>query len=66
MSINLTQKEMPAGGCNPTAGGAINGTDFPMVQYQGKALETLRASFALRGHTPHDTALLPAITGWRV
>ncbi len=52
MTINTTPKVMPTGGCNPTAG-AINDLDFPIVQRPGKAFETLRAAFALRGHTLH-------------
>ena len=55
MAINTTPKEMPTGDGNPTAGGAINDLDFPTGQRPGKAFETLRAGFALRGHTLHRT-----------
>ncbi len=54
MAINTTPKEMPTGGCNPTAG-AINDLNSPTGQRSGKAFETLRAAFALRGHTLHRT-----------
>jgi len=55
MAINTTSKEMPTGDGNPTAGGAINDLDFPTGQRPGKAFETLRAAFALQGHTLHRT-----------
>ena len=54
MAINTTPKEMPTGGGNPTAG-AINDLDFPTKSRPGKAFETLRAAFALKGHTLHRT-----------
>ena len=53
MAINTTPKEMPTGDGNPTVGGAINDFDFPTRQRPGKAFETLRAAFALCGHTLH-------------
>lgn len=49
MAINTTSKEMPARGCHPTAD-AINGSNFSMAQWPGKAFAALRAAFALRGH----------------
>lgn len=52
MAINTTSKEMPTGGCNPTAG-AINEFNFLTVERSGKAFETLQAAFALPGVTPH-------------
>lgn len=55
MAINTTPKEMPTGGGNPTAGDAINDLDCPTGQRPGKAFETLRTAFALRGHTLHRT-----------
>ena len=55
MAINTTPKETPTGDGNPTAGGAINDLDFPTGQRPGKAFATLRAAFALRGHTLHRT-----------
>lgn len=54
MAINHTQKEMPTGGGNPTAG-AINDLHFLTATRPGKAFETLRAAFALQGHTLHRT-----------
>ena len=54
MAINHTQKEMPTGGCNPTAG-AINDLHFPTATQPGEAFETLRAAFALQGHTLRRT-----------
>ncbi len=33
----------------------INGLDFPTGQRPGKAFETLRAAFAVQGHTLHRT-----------
>jgi hypothetical protein len=55
MAINSTPKEKPTGDGNPTAGGAINDLDFRTGQRPDKAFETLRAAFALRGHTLHWT-----------
>ncbi len=54
MAINHTQREMPTGGGNPTAG-AINDLHFPTATRPGKALETLRAPFALQGHSLRQT-----------
>ena len=54
MAINHTQREMPTGGGNPTAG-AINSLHFPTATRPGKAFETLRAAFGLQGHTRHRT-----------
>lgn len=54
MAINHTQREMPTGGGNPTAG-AINILHFPTATRPGKAFETLRAAFALQGHSLHQT-----------
>lgn len=55
MAINTTPKEKPTGDGNPTAGGAINDLDFPTGQRSGKAFESLRAAFAMRGHSLHRT-----------
>ncbi len=55
MAINSTPKEKPTGDGNPTAGGANNDWDFPTGQRSGKAFETLRAAFAMRGHYLHRT-----------
>ncbi len=55
MAINTTRKKMPTGDGNPTAGNAINDLDFPTTQRPGKAFETLRATFALKGHALHRT-----------
>lgn len=57
MAINSTPKEKPTGDGNPTAGGAINDLDFPTGKRSGKAFETLRAAFAIRGHSLHRTGL---------
>lgn len=54
MAINTTPKEMPTGGGNPTAG-AINELNSPTGKRPGKAFETLRAAFALKGHMLHRT-----------
>lgn len=54
MAINTTPKEMPTGGFNPKAG-AINDLHFPTASRPGKAFETLRAAFALQGHSLHQT-----------
>ena len=54
MAINHTQKEMPTGGCNPTAG-AINDLHFSTATQPGEAFEALRAAFALQGHALHRT-----------
>lgn len=55
MAINITPKEMPTGDGNPTAGGAINDLDFPTGERANKAFSTLRAAYALTGHTLHRT-----------
>lgn len=55
MAINTTAKEMPTGDGNPTAGGAINDLDFPTGERPDKAFSTLRAAYALKGHTLHRT-----------
>jgi hypothetical protein len=57
MAINTTRKEMPTGDGNPTAGNAISDLDFPTTQRPGKAFETRRAAFALKGHALHRTHL---------
>lgn len=56
MAINTTPKEKPTGDGNPTAGSAINNDlDFPTTERSDKAFLTLRAAFALNGHTLHRT-----------
>lgn len=55
MAINTTPKEMPTGDGNPTAGGAINDLDFPTTERSDKVFSTLRAAFAMEGHTLHRT-----------
>ena len=55
MAINTTPKEMPAGDGNPTAGSAINDLNFPTTERNDKAFSTLRAAFAMKGHTLHRT-----------
>ena len=53
MAINTTPKEKPTGDGNPTAGGAINGLDFPTGERGDKAFFTLRAAYAMKGHALH-------------
>lgn len=55
MAINTTPKERPTGDGNPAAGGAINDRDFPTRERNSKAFSTLRAAFAMKGHTLHRT-----------
>lgn len=55
MAINTTLKETPTGDGNPTAGNTINERDFPTSERSGKAFSTLRAAYALKGHTLHRT-----------
>lgn len=55
MAINTTPKEMPTGDGNPTAGGAINSSNFRTCERNDKAFSTLRAAFAMKGHTLHRT-----------
>ena len=55
MAINTTLKEMPTGDGNPTAGGAINDLDFPTGERNDKVFSTLRAGYALKGHSLHRT-----------
>ena len=53
MAINNTQKEVPTGEGNPTAGNTINEWNFPTERHCDKAFSTLRAAFALHGHNLH-------------
>ena len=46
MAINTTLEEKPAGGGNPTAGRAINGSNFTTAQRPGKAFDAQRADSA--------------------
>lgn len=55
MPINTTPKEKAAGGLHTTTATAINDLDFPTAKRQDKAFSTLRAAFALKGHTLHRT-----------
>lgn len=55
MTINNTQKEMPTGDGNPTAGNTINDLDFPTAQRNDKVFFRLRAAFALKGHNLYHT-----------
>ena len=55
MAINTTQKEVPTGDGNPTAGCAINDPNSPTSERNDKAFSTLRAAFALKGQTLHRT-----------
>lgn len=60
MAINTTPKEMPTGGGNPTAGDAINGSNFPTVQRPGKAFDAQRADSARAAISEALAALLEA------
>ena len=65
MAINITPKVNPAGDGKQTAGGTIKNLDFSTGQRPAKAFATLRAAFALRGHTLHRTALIDGpVTYW--
>jgi predicted nucleotidyltransferase len=55
MTINTTPKEMAAGGFHTTTATTTNDTNFPTTTCSDKAFSTLRAAFALRGHTLHRT-----------
>ena len=55
MAINTTPKEMPTGDGHPTAGNAINDPDFLTCGRNDKTFSTLRAAYALEGHTLHRT-----------
>ncbi|WP_342128529.1 hypothetical protein [Hydrogenophaga sp. OTU3427] len=55
MAINTTQKEVPTGDGNPTAGGAINDLNFPISERNDKAFSPLRAAYAMKGQALHRT-----------
>ncbi|MFC7462616.1 hypothetical protein [Hydrogenophaga defluvii] len=55
MAINTTPKEKAAGGLHTTTATAINDLDFPTAERNDKAFSTLRAGYALKGHTLHRT-----------
>jgi len=55
MAINTTPEKMPTGDGNPTTGKAINIVDFPTGERNDKAFSTLRAAYALKGHSLHRT-----------
>jgi hypothetical protein len=57
MAINITSKEKAAGGFHTTTATAINEHEFPTTERNDKAFFTLRAAFALKGHTLHRTHL---------
>lgn len=55
MAINTTPKEKAAGGLHTTTATAINDADFPTSERNDKVFSTLRAAFAINGHTLHRT-----------
>lgn len=55
MTINTAPKEMAAGGFHTTAATTINDLNFPTAERPDKAFSTLRAAYAIRGHTLHRT-----------
>lgn len=55
MAINTTLKEKAAGGYHTTTATAINGLDFHTSERDDKAFSTLRAAYAMKGHTLHRT-----------
>lgn len=55
MAINTTQKEKAAGGYHTTTATATNNSDCPTSERTNKAFLTLRAAFALCGHTLRRT-----------
>jgi predicted nucleotidyltransferase len=69
LAINTTPKEMAAGGLHTTTATAINDLDFPTNTRNDKAFSTLRAAYAMRGHTLHrshpgDGAVAYYATKW--
>lgn len=60
MAINTTPKEMPTGDGNPTAGDAINASNFPTAQRPGKAFDAQRADSARAAISEALAALLEA------
>jgi hypothetical protein len=48
-----TPKQMPTGDGHPTAGNTINDLDFPTTHRSSKDFCSLRAGFALKGHSLH-------------
>lgn len=60
MAINPTPKEKPTGGGNPTAGRAINDSDFPTAQRPGKAFDVQRGDSARAAISAALAALLEA------
>lgn len=55
MSTDNTPKKMPTGGGNPTAGSTDNVSLSAAEVHDNKRFQTLRAAYALRGHSLHRT-----------
>ena len=55
MTINATPKEKAAGGLHTTTATAINDLNYPTGERLDKAFNTLRAAYALQGHSLHRT-----------
>jgi hypothetical protein len=55
MTINTTPKEKAAGGLHTTTATTINDLDYPTGERLDKAFATLRAAYAMHGHTLHRT-----------
>lgn len=55
MAINTTQKTQSPAATGQCANEAINGLDFPTGDRPDKVFSTLRAAYALTGHTLHRT-----------
>ncbi|MBW8470851.1 MAG: hypothetical protein K0M67_21480 [Thiobacillus sp.] len=53
MTINTTHQKKAAGGLQPTAATTINDLDCPTAERADKVFSTLRAAYALAGHTLH-------------
>ncbi len=55
MTINTGPKEKAAGGLYTTTASTINDLNLPAADQAKKAFSTLRAAYAMQGHTLHRT-----------
>jgi len=55
MTISATLNEKAAGGLHTTTATTINDLDYPTGERPDKAFATLRAAFAMKGHSLHRT-----------
>ncbi len=55
MTINTIPKQKAAGGLHTTTAITINDLDFPIGERPDKVFASLRAAYAIKGHSLHRT-----------